>query len=166
MLLRCNIYAFASWYLSYCEIISFLFPFCPLFPAPFSDKKSINKNIWWYRKKRFVVQTIPRIIYYARSPLACSPCSKSITDNSDATDLFFSRIIIWLSLYLDFHAPVRRFDLYGLSLAGVYPRRTGANTIRIKSNTKWQHKIKRNPFNPFNPCSFHHGVFFRTRIYL
>ena len=38
--------------------------------------------------------------------------------------------------------------------------RIDANTIRIKSYFKWHHKIKWNPFNPFNPRSFHHWVFF------
>ena len=160
MLSRCNIYAFTLQYLCFCIVTSILLrnyilplPFLSSFSCFISDKKSINKNIWWYRKKRFVVQTIPRIIYYARSPLACSPCSKSITDNSDATDLFFSRIIIWLSLYLDFHAPVRRFDFHGFLYAVDFqlfslryvslwllcavgnPRRTGANIIRNKSKT-------------------------------
>ena len=36
-------------------------------------------------------------------------------------------------------------------------RRIDANTIRIKSYFKWHHKIK---WNPFNPRSFHHWVFF------
>ena len=54
-------------------------------------------------------------------PLARSPRSKSITDNSDATDLFFTDFFIWLSLFLDFYAPVRRFDFYGFLLhCGVY----------------------------------------------
>ena len=41
-----------------------------------------------------------------------------------------------------------------------FQRRIDANTIRIKSYFKWHHKIKWNPFNPFNPRSFHHWVFF------
>ena len=68
-------------------------------------------------------------------------------------------VLHWFCFYVNWYAPLRRFDLYGFSLAGVYPRRTGANTIRIQSKTKWQHKIKRNPFNPFNPCSFNLWVF-------
>ena len=45
-------------------------------------------------------------------------CSKSITDNPDATDLFFSRIFLFgLFFYLDLYAPVGRWDFHGLSLA-------------------------------------------------
>ena len=44
-----------------------------------------------------------------------------------------SRIFIVL---LDFSAPVGRWDFHGLTLAGGILRRTGANTIRSKSNTK------------------------------
>ena len=40
-----------------------------------------------------------------------------------------------------------------------FQRRIDSNTIRIKSYFKWHHKIKWNPFNPFNPRSFHHWVF-------
>ena len=40
-------------------------------------------------------------------------CSKSITDNPDATDLFFFTDFFLLDLY----APVGRWDLHGLSLA-------------------------------------------------
>ena len=40
-------------------------------------------------------------------------CSKSITDNSDATDLFFSRIFFfWICMRLS-----GRWDFHGLSLA-------------------------------------------------
>ena len=38
---------------------------------------------------------LPDSSYCARSPSALSPCSKSITDNPDATDLFFSRISLF-----------------------------------------------------------------------
>ena len=66
----------------------------------------------------------------------------------------FTDFFIWLSLYLDFYAPLRRFDYNGflyavdflrisiryVSLWLLYavgnPRRTGANTIRNKSKTK------------------------------
>ena len=45
-------------------------------------------------------------------------CSKSITDNADATDLFFSRIFLFGLFFLyDLSAPVGRWDLHGLSLA-------------------------------------------------
>ena len=54
-----------------------------------------------------------------------------------------SRIFIVL---LDFSAPVGRWDCHGLSLTGGILRRTGANTIRKKSNIKWQRKIKWNPW--------------------
>ena len=37
---------------------------------------------------------------------------------------------------LDFSAPAGRWDFHGLTLAGGILRRTGANTIRSKSNTK------------------------------
>ena len=41
----------------------------------------------------------------ARTPLARSPCSKSITDNTDTTDLFFTDFcldycFIWISMRL------------------------------------------------------------------
>ena len=51
----------------------------------------------------------------ARTPLARSPCSKSITDNTDTTDLFFTDFLFGLLFYLDFYAPVRRFDFYGFN---------------------------------------------------
>ena len=54
----------------------------------------------------------------ALSPSAPSPCSKSITDNADATDLFFSRICLF---YYDLSAPTGRYDCHGLSLDGGYP---------------------------------------------
>ena len=64
---------------------------------------------------------------------------KSITDNADATDLFFHGFLLccWISLRLS-GAGI-------LTLAGGILRRTGANTIRKKSNIKWQRKIKLNP---------------------
>ena len=59
-----------------------------------------------------------QLSFCARSPSARSPRSKSITDNSDATDLFFSRIFfVWIIFYLDLYAPVGRWDFHGLSLA-------------------------------------------------
>ena len=36
----------------------------------------------------------------ARSPLARSPRSKSITDNTDATDLFFHGFGLWFIVYI------------------------------------------------------------------
>ena len=47
----------------------------------------------------FVWKTVPW--WRAHSPLARSPGSKSITDNADATDLFFSRISFNLVLPLN-----------------------------------------------------------------
>ena len=41
---------------------------------------------------------------YAHSPLSRSPCSKSITDNTDATDLFFHGFL-WRSLNFPWQAP-------------------------------------------------------------
>ena len=55
---------------------------------------------------------LPDSSFCARSPSALSPCSKSITDNPDATDLFFSRIFFLSDLY----APVGRWDLHGFTL--------------------------------------------------
>ena len=44
---------------------------------------------------------LPDSSYCARTPSARSPCSKSITDNPDATDLFFSRIFFfWICMRL------------------------------------------------------------------
>ena len=58
-----------------------------------------------------------QLSFCARSPSALSPCSKSITDNPDATDLFFSRIFLFvLFFYLDLYAPVGRWDLHGFTL--------------------------------------------------
>ena len=54
-----------------------------------------------------------QLSFCALSPSALSPCSKSITDNPDATDLFFFTDFFLLDLY----APVGRWDLHGLSLA-------------------------------------------------
>ena len=91
-----------------------------------------------------VFQTVPTQAEFTCSSLRDDhKCSKSITDNPDATDLFFSRIFIVL---LDFSAPVGRNDCHGLSLTGGILRCTGANTIRKKSNIKWQRKIKWNPW--------------------
>ena len=84
-----------------------------------------------------------QLSFCARSPSALSPRSKSITDNADATDLFFSRIFLFgLFFYLDLYAPVGRWDLHGFTLVCgllllyAIQRRTGANTIRRKSKTK------------------------------
>ena len=81
---------------------------------------------------RLIVRRIGWITKSAHSPLAHSPRSKSITDNPDATDLFFTDFCF----YVDWYAPLRRFDfygfplLYGLSadylLLGYIQRRTGA----------------------------------------
>ena len=76
----------------------------------------------------------------AHSPLARSPRSKSITDNADATDLFFSRIFLF---NYDLSAPAGRWDFHGLTLAGGNPAPYGRKC---------------------NPCSFRHWVFL-TRIY-
>ena len=56
-----------------------------------------------------------QLSYCARSPSALSPRSKSITDNTDTTDLFFTDFLFGLLFYLDFYAPVRRFDFYGFN---------------------------------------------------
>ena len=84
--------------------------------------------------------------------MARSPRSKSITDNTDATDLFFHGFLLRV---VRFYAPVGRYDYHGLSLAGNlidviainfykqqnnqatkprnnYPALIGANTIRRK----------------------------------
>ena len=89
---------------------------------------------------------------YAHSPLSRSPCSKSITDNTDATDLFFHGFFMCV---VGFSASAGRNDCHGLSLAGNlidliainfykqqnnqttkplnnYPAPIGANTIRRK----------------------------------
>ena len=50
----------------------------------------------------------------AHSPLARSPRSKSITDNADATDLFFHGFLLCLA---GFSAPAGRNDCHGLFLA-------------------------------------------------
>ena len=60
-----------------------------------------------------------------------------------------SRIFIVL---LDFSAPVGRNDCHGLSLTGGILCCTGANTIRKKSNIKWQRKIKWNPWKDKIRC--------------
>ena len=52
---------------------------------------------------------------YAHSPLSRSPCSKSITDNTDATDLFFHGFFMCV---VGFSAPAGRNDCHGLSLSG------------------------------------------------
>ena len=44
---------------------------------------------------------------------------KYITDNPDATDLFFSRI--FYCVLLDLSAPAGRWDFHGLTLAGGNP---------------------------------------------
>ena len=72
-------------------------------------------------------------------PLARSPRSKSITDNSDATDLFFTDFLsLGLCLYgaliyTDFYYTVDYIQIF--YVVG-NPRRVGANTIRNKSKTK------------------------------
>ena len=59
-----------------------------------------------------------QLSFCARSPSALSPCSKSITDNSDATDLFFHGFFYLDYFFLsDLYAPVGRWDFHGLSLA-------------------------------------------------
>ena len=54
----------------------------------------------------------------AHSPLARSPRSKSITDNADATDLFFHGFLLCV---VGFSAPAGRNYCHGLSRAGGYP---------------------------------------------
>ena len=44
--------------------------------------------------------------------------SKFITDNADATDLFFHGFFLFI---YDLSAPAGRYDCHGLSLAGGYP---------------------------------------------
>ena len=83
---------------------------------------------------RFARYCLPDSSFCARSPSALSPCSKSITDNPDATDLFFHGFLLRV---VRFYAPVGRYDYHGLYLAGGIPRRIGANAIRSKSNIKW-----------------------------
>ena len=67
---------------------------------------------------RFAQYCLPDSSYCAHSPLARSPGSKSITDNADATDLFFHG---FLCVLLDLSAPAGRNDCHGLSLAGGNP---------------------------------------------
>ena len=91
-----------------------------------------------------VFQTVPTQAEFTCSSLSDDhKCSKSITDNPDATDLFFSRIFLFgLFFYLDLYAPVGRWDFHGFTLVCgllllyAIQRRTGANTIRRKSKTK------------------------------
>ena len=45
--------------------------------------------------RQLLLSRSPSVPYCACSPSALSPCSKSITDNLDATDLFFSRIFLF-----------------------------------------------------------------------
>ena len=59
---------------------------------------------------------------------------KYITDNPDATDLFFSRIFI-VSCCICLRLPGAEIFTDKLLLE-VIQRRVGANTIRSKSNTK------------------------------
>ena len=64
---------------------------------------------------------------------------KIITDNADATDLFFHGFLLccWISLRLACAMIVTDY-----LLLKAIQRRIGANTIRSKSNIKWQHRIK------------------------
>ena len=66
------------------------------------------------KKKRAVWKTVPTQTEFTCSSLRDDhKCSKSITDNSDATDLFFSRIFFfWICMRLS-----GRWDFHGLSLA-------------------------------------------------
>ena len=72
-----------------------------------------------------------------KAPSARSPCSKSITDKADATDLFFHGFFLFI---YDLSAPAGRYDCHGLSLTGGIQRRVGANAIRSKSNAQYQIK--------------------------
>ena len=96
---------------------------------------------------RFARYCLPDSSYCALSPSALSPRSKSITDNPDATDLFFSRIFLFgLFFSLGFVCACRAlgfsriylslWTICGLLLLYAIQRRTGANTIRRKSKTK------------------------------
>ena len=70
----------------------------------------------------------------ARTPLARSPCSKSITDNADATDLFFHGFFLCCWIYL---------RLSGAGIATDYlllesiQHRIGANKIRVRFTTEF-----------------------------
>ena len=61
---------------------------------------------------------LPDSSFCARSPSALSPRSKSITDNPDATDLFFfTDFFVWIIFFLsDLYAPVGRWDFHGFTL--------------------------------------------------
>ena len=75
----------------------------------------------------------------AHSPLARSPRSKSITDNADATDLFFHGFFYSIMICLRLPGAGIFTDYL---LLEVIQRRIGAKTIRSKSYIKWQHKKK------------------------
>ena len=65
--------------------------------------------------------------------------SKFITDNADATDLFFHGFFYSFMICLRLPGAMIVTDYL---LLEAIQRRIGANTIRSKSNIKWQHKIK------------------------
>ena len=75
----------------------------------------------------------------APSPSARSPCSKSITDKADATDLFFHGFVYSIMICLRLPGAMIVTDYL---LLEAIQRRIGANTIRSRSNIKWLHKIK------------------------
>ena len=80
-----------------------------------------------------VWKTVPH--WCAHSPLARSPRSKSITDNADATDLFFSRIFIvscWICRRL-----LGAMIVTDYLLLKAIQRRIGANAIRVRFATEF-----------------------------
>ena len=65
--------------------------------------------------------------------------SKFITDNADATDLLFHGFVFSIMICLRLPGAMIVTDYL---LLKAIQRRIGANTIRSKSNIKWQHRIK------------------------
>ena len=106
-----------------------------------SGKCNLLLSIFYYLLPYLVWKTVPHGC--AHSPLARSPRSKFITDNTDATDLFFHGFFVFCWIYLRLSGAMIITDYL---LLEAIQRRIGANAIRSKSNIKWQDKIKWNPW--------------------
>ena len=101
-----------------------------------SGKCNLLLSILYYLLPYLVWKTVPH-------GCAHSPRSKFITDNADATDLFFHGFFVFCWIYLRLSGAMIITDYL---LLEAIQRRIGANAIRSKSNIKWQDKIKWNPW--------------------
>ena len=97
---------------------------------------------------------------------------KSITDKADATDLFFHGFLLCLAGFvcacraLGFSRIISCWRLDRLHCSKLLLKTKPLNNQKPTPIFLYFYLlIFFHPFNPYNPCSFHLRVFFRTRIF-